>query len=132
MLSTNPKSLDFEVPELYSTTHSGENFLIYDSTYKKTSCEVILIDGTFKTRPIMFSQVYVIIDQHLGEKPQYAYLDFEISTMNALENRQWATRISVKYWNLEPMHQQCNNSVEGRKCFEGYSNRLQHRFDMHP
>ncbi|CAF5142759.1 unnamed protein product, partial [Rotaria sp. Silwood1] len=34
MLPTNPKSSDFEVPELYSTTHSGENFLIYDSTYK--------------------------------------------------------------------------------------------------
>ncbi|CAF3941000.1 unnamed protein product, partial [Rotaria sp. Silwood1] len=36
MLPTNPKSLDFEVPDLYSTTYSGENFLIYDSTLKKT------------------------------------------------------------------------------------------------
>ncbi|CAF1524380.1 unnamed protein product, partial [Rotaria sordida] len=72
-LPSNPKSLDFEVPESYSKTYSGEQFLIYDSTYKKLggrlmifttevlikmlySCEVILIDGTFKTRPIMFSQ----------------------------------------------------------------------------
>jgi hypothetical protein len=84
MLPPNPKSLDFEVPELYSTTHSGEEFLIYDATHKKLggrlmifstevlikmlcSCEVILIDGTFKTRPIMFSQVYVIMGQHLDE-----------------------------------------------------------------
>ncbi|CAF1223968.1 unnamed protein product, partial [Rotaria sordida] len=72
-LPSNPKPLDFEVPESYSKTYSGEQFLIYDSTHKKLggrlmifttevlikmlcSCEVILIDGTFKTRPIMFSQ----------------------------------------------------------------------------
>ena len=84
MLPSNPTSLDFEVPELYSTTHSGEDFLIYDSTRKKLggrlmifstkrlikmlcSCEIILIDGTFKTRPTLFSQVYVIMGQHLDE-----------------------------------------------------------------
>lgn len=84
MLPPNPKSLDFEVPKLYSTTHSGEEFLIYDSTHKKLggrlmifstkvliqmlcSCEIILIDGTFKTRPILFSQVYVIMGKHLDE-----------------------------------------------------------------
>lgn len=84
MIPPNPKSLDFEVPEFYSTTHSGDEFLIYDSTHKKIggrlmifstqklikmlcSCEVIFIDGTFKTRPMMFSQVYVIMGFHLAE-----------------------------------------------------------------
>ncbi|CAF1076425.1 unnamed protein product, partial [Didymodactylos carnosus] len=35
MLPPNPKALDFEVSAMYSTTHSGEEFLIYDSTRKK-------------------------------------------------------------------------------------------------
>ncbi|CAF0947309.1 unnamed protein product [Rotaria sordida] len=77
-LPSNPKSLDFEVPESYSKTYSGEQFLTYDSTHKKLggrlmifttevlikmlcSCEVILIDGTFKTRPIMFSQSLILM-----------------------------------------------------------------------
>ncbi|CAF4323469.1 unnamed protein product, partial [Rotaria sordida] len=34
-LPSNPKSLDFEVPESYSKTYSGEQFLTYDSTHKK-------------------------------------------------------------------------------------------------
>ncbi len=76
--------MDFEVPDFYSTTHDGEEFLIYDSTHKKLggrlmifstevlikmlcSCEVIFIDGTFKIRPMMFSQVYVIMGKHLDE-----------------------------------------------------------------
>ncbi|CAF2694340.1 unnamed protein product [Rotaria sp. Silwood2] len=84
LLPPNPKSLDFEVPALYSTTHEGENFLLYDSTHKKLggrlmilsskyliqmlcSCDVMLIDGTFKIRPSMFSQVDVIMGQHLDE-----------------------------------------------------------------
>ncbi|CAF3027632.1 unnamed protein product [Rotaria sp. Silwood2] len=116
MIPPNPKSLDFEVPELYSTTHSGDKFLIHDSTHKKLggrlmifstqqlikmlcSCEVIFIDGTFKTRPMMFSQVYVIMGLHLAEaiplksiehgtkfEPQYVYSDFESGEMGALEN----------------------------------------------
>ncbi|CAF1360767.1 unnamed protein product [Adineta ricciae] len=84
LLPPTPKSLDFEVPTFYSTTHQGENFLLYDATHKKLggrlmifstryliqmlcSCEVILVDGKFKTRPTMFSQVYVIMGQHLDE-----------------------------------------------------------------
>ncbi|CAF0848187.1 unnamed protein product [Didymodactylos carnosus] len=138
MLPPNPKSPDFEVPKLYSTTNNNEDFLIYDSTHKKLGgrlmifstkalieilcdCDTILIDGTFKTRPILFAQVYVIMGKHLGEviplvwcltskrnqdvykkifnvlktkanefggrfEPQYAYLDFEVGTINALEN----------------------------------------------
>ncbi|CAF4146188.1 unnamed protein product, partial [Didymodactylos carnosus] len=35
MLPPNPKSPDFEVPKLYSTTNNNEDFLIYDSTHKK-------------------------------------------------------------------------------------------------
>jgi hypothetical protein len=79
-----PKSMDFEVPPSFSTTNDGENFLLYDSTHKKLggrlmifstkyliqmlcSCEIILIDGTFKCRPTMFSQVYVVMGQHLNE-----------------------------------------------------------------
>ncbi|CAM4888865.1 unnamed protein product [Rotaria socialis] len=84
LLPPNPKSLDFEVPDSCAMTHDGENFLIYDSTREifggrlmifstkvfiemLCECEVILIDGTFKTRPIMFAQVYVIMGKHLGE-----------------------------------------------------------------
>ncbi|CAF1354279.1 unnamed protein product [Rotaria magnacalcarata] len=192
MIPPNPKSLDFEVPELYSTTHSGEEFLIYDSTHKKIggSCEVIFIDGTFKTRPMMFSQVYVIMGLHLAEaiplvwclapkrvqevyekilkilkqksieygtkfEPQYVYSDFESGEMGALKNlfpnvtvrgcwyhfnqaifrniqkmglttMQWLTRTPPKYWNLGPIHIRCNNSLEG------YNNRLQYRFGIHP
>ncbi len=88
----NPRSFDFEVPPLYTITHSGEEFLIYDSIHKKLggrlmifstklllktlcSCEVILIDGTFKTRPVLFSQVYVIMGQHLDEGIYIFYED---------------------------------------------------------
>lgn len=84
MMPPNPKLFDFEIPSSYTTTHNGENFLIYDSIHKKLggilmifstkilikmlcSCEVILIDGTFKTRPVLFSQVYVIMGQHVDE-----------------------------------------------------------------
>ncbi|CAF0947217.1 unnamed protein product [Rotaria sordida] len=34
-LPPDPKSLDFDVPESYSKTYSGEQFLIYDSTQEK-------------------------------------------------------------------------------------------------
>ena len=94
MVPTNPKSMNFEVPELYSTTHNGDQFLIYDSAHKKIggrlmifstevliktlcSCEVILVDGTFETRPMMFSQVYVIMGMHLADG-QYLFLSNHI------------------------------------------------------
>lgn len=81
---SNPKSPDFEVPESYSRTHKGEEFILYDTTHAKLggrlmvfstkalvetlcACEVIFVDGTFKTRPTMFSQVYVIMGKYLGE-----------------------------------------------------------------
>ncbi|CAF2592455.1 unnamed protein product [Rotaria sp. Silwood2] len=84
MVPSNPKSMNFKVPQLYSTTHDDDEFLIYDSIHKKIggrlmifstevlikilcSCEIIFVDGTFKTRPIMFSQVYVIMGMHLAE-----------------------------------------------------------------
>jgi hypothetical protein len=84
LMPPNPKSFNFKMPPLYTTTHSGKEFLIYDSTHKKLSgrlmifstkvlikmlcsCETILVDGTFKTRPVLFFQVYVIIGQHLDE-----------------------------------------------------------------
>lgn len=84
LLPPNPKSLDFEVPELYSKANNGEEFLMYDSISKKLGgrlmvfttqtllrmlcdCEIILVDGTFKTCPNLFSQVYVIMGQHLDE-----------------------------------------------------------------
>ena len=84
MVPPNPKSPDFEVPESYSRTHDGEEFLIYDAAHAKLggrlmifstkvliemlcASEVILIDGTFKTRPMMFAQVYVVMGKHLEE-----------------------------------------------------------------
>ena len=91
LLPSNPKSLDFQAPQLYSTTNDGEEFLIYDSISKRLGgrlmifstqsliqmlceCEIILIDGTFKTRPTLFSQVYVIMGQHLDEGPCIFFL----------------------------------------------------------
>ena len=72
MLPRNPKSLDFEVLESYSTTNEGKQLLIYDSTRTQLggrlmifstkvlikipcTCDVIFIDGTFKTSPVLFS-----------------------------------------------------------------------------
>ncbi|CAF0928726.1 unnamed protein product [Rotaria sordida] len=93
-------------------------------------------------------------DFGLKFEPQYAYLDFEVGTINALEkifpdiSIHGLTRIPIKYWNLGPIHLRCNNSVEGTICFEGtvivemlcvifivilgYNNRLQYRFGVHP
>lgn len=84
MVPPNPKSPDFDVPESYSRTHDGEEFLIYDAAHAKLggrlmifstkvliemlcASEVILIDGTFKTRPMMFAQVYVVMGKHFEE-----------------------------------------------------------------
>jgi hypothetical protein len=84
MVPPNSKSPDFDVPESYTRTNDGEEFLMYDATNAKLggrlmifstkvliemlcASEVILIDGTFKTRPMMFSQVYVVMGKHLEE-----------------------------------------------------------------
>ncbi|CAF4412316.1 unnamed protein product [Rotaria sp. Silwood2] len=122
LLPPNPKSLDFELPASYSTTHEGENFLLYDSTHKKLggrlmilsskyliqmlcSCDVMLIDGTFKIRPSMFSQVDVIMGQHLDEVG--AAIDYLIDNpplshillieFNEYFRKQWIDRIPIKY-----------------------------------
>ncbi|CAF3042399.1 unnamed protein product [Rotaria sp. Silwood2] len=72
-----PLSLDFEIPLLYQHTWSGGKFLIADIQRKRVGGRLIMFssneqidlllnsstwfcDGTFKTRPIMFSQVYII------------------------------------------------------------------------
>lgn len=96
LVPPNPKSPDFDVPDSFTRTHKGETFLIYDEIHSKfggrlmifstkaliemlCSCEVILVDGTFKTRPIMFSQVYVVMGKYL-EEGMFIFLDFFIET----------------------------------------------------
>jgi hypothetical protein len=82
MMPPNPKLFDFEIPSSYTTTHNGENFLIYDSIHKKLggilmifstkilikmlcSCEVILIDGKVqviqKSTKIFFFDFFYMI-----------------------------------------------------------------------
>ena len=80
----NQKSPDFDVPASYSRTHDGEEFRIYDAAHAKLggrlmifstkvliemlcATEVILVDGTFETRPMMLAQVYVVMRKHLEE-----------------------------------------------------------------
>ena len=85
MVPPNSKSPDFDVPESSTRTNDGEEFLMYDATHAKLggrlmifstkvliemlcASEVILIDGTFKTRPIMFiSGVHVVMGKQLEE-----------------------------------------------------------------
>ncbi|CAF1441249.1 unnamed protein product [Rotaria sordida] len=80
----HPKIQDFDIPAFYSTNNRGENFVIYDgnkerfggrllifSTPKLLSAlfnsDIILCDGTFKTRPLLFQQVYVLMGRYHGE-----------------------------------------------------------------
>ena len=84
MVPPNTRSPNFHVPESYTRTHDVDEFLIYDAAHAKLgvrmmifstkvsiemlcASEVILIDGTFKTRPMMFSQVYVVMGKHREE-----------------------------------------------------------------
>ncbi|CAF3467874.1 unnamed protein product [Rotaria socialis] len=72
-----PSSLDFKIPLLYQSTWSGEKFIIADTQRKKVGGRLIMFgsneqvdlllnsttwfcDGTFKTRPLIFDQVYII------------------------------------------------------------------------
>ncbi|CAF1494114.1 unnamed protein product, partial [Didymodactylos carnosus] len=80
----NPDDQLFDVPALFKLTHSGEDFILYDTTkadlgerlmifstseFLKMLCEcdVIYLNGTFKTRPLLFKQFYVIKGKHRGE-----------------------------------------------------------------
>ena len=72
-----PLSLDFEVPLFYQHTWSGEKLILADVQRKEFGGRLIMFssneqielllnsttrfcDGTFKTRPLLFEQVYII------------------------------------------------------------------------
>ncbi|CAF0810125.1 unnamed protein product [Didymodactylos carnosus] len=82
--AAHPKTQDFDIPIFYSQNTRGEDFVIYDgnkerfdgrllmfSTPKLLSAlfnsDIILCDGTFKTRPLLFQQVYVLMGRYHGE-----------------------------------------------------------------
>jgi hypothetical protein len=76
-IPTLPLSLDFEIPLLYQRTWYNDQFIIADIKRKKVGGRLIMFgsneqidlllnstvwfcDGTFKTRPLLFEQVYII------------------------------------------------------------------------
>ncbi|CAF1334403.1 unnamed protein product [Rotaria magnacalcarata] len=80
----HPKTQEFHIPDYYCKNNRGEDLIIYDnykeefegrllmfSTPKLLSAlfnsDVILCDGTFKTRPLLFQQVYVLMGKYHGE-----------------------------------------------------------------
>ena len=76
----NPREVDFAIPPQYRLTDDDKDFLILDETSEETGrilifssaeqlkimskSEVLHMDGTFKTCPQMFSQLYIIIAKH--------------------------------------------------------------------
>jgi len=72
-----PISLCFEIPLLYQHTWSGDSFILADVQKNRVGGRLIMFssneqielllnsttwfcDGTFKTRPLLFEQVYII------------------------------------------------------------------------
>ena len=72
-----PSSYNFEVPLLYQHTWSGQQFIVADIQRRRVGGRLIIFgsneqldmlfdsscwfcDGTFKTTPTMFEQVYII------------------------------------------------------------------------
>jgi hypothetical protein len=72
-----PTSLCFEIPLLYQHTWSGDQFILADVQSKRVGGRLIMFssneqvdlllestvwfcDGTFKTVPLLFAQVYII------------------------------------------------------------------------
>lgn len=91
-----PKSPDFDIPESFRRNNKNEEFLAYDRFHAKLGgrllifttktlmeilcqSEQMMVDGTFKTRPIMFSQVYVIMGKYLGDG-MFIFLNVLIKT----------------------------------------------------
>ncbi|CAF3418260.1 unnamed protein product [Rotaria socialis] len=81
---SHPKTQDFDIPDFYSKTFRGEDLIIYDSNKEQYegrllmfstpkllsalfNSDIILCDGTFKTRPLLFQQVYVVMGKYHGE-----------------------------------------------------------------
>jgi hypothetical protein len=79
----------FDIPDFYGKNNRGEDFIVYDgnkekfngrllmfSTSKLLSAlfnsDVILCDGTFKCRPLLFQQVYVLMGRYHGESKCYS------------------------------------------------------------
>jgi|UniRef100_A0A2S2Q556 hypothetical protein len=88
----NPPSLfNFEIPEKYTLIKNGRRFLQYDSGssddrilifFTKENLELMIkcnnwfVDGTFKSSPILFTQIYTIhvLTAHLLTSTVYALL----------------------------------------------------------
>ncbi|CAF3438922.1 unnamed protein product [Rotaria socialis] len=81
---SHPKTQDFDIPDFYRKAFRGEDLIIYDSNKEQYegrllmfstpkllsalfNCDSILCDGTFKTRPLLFQQVYVVMGKYHGE-----------------------------------------------------------------
>ena len=80
----HPKTQTFGIPVLYGMNRRGENFIQYDRDKERLGgrllifsnpkllsalfdSNVILCAGTFKTRPLLFQQVYVFKGRYHGE-----------------------------------------------------------------
>ncbi|XP_077279214.1 uncharacterized protein LOC143906816 [Temnothorax americanus] len=87
-LPTPSNVKDLEIPEHFKVTNKGESFLMHDSGGKKqtlifttaknleclSSCDVWFADGTFKSVPACFAQLYTIHGFHDGKVLPLVYI----------------------------------------------------------
>ncbi len=92
-----PISIDFQIPLLYQRTWAGEEFIVADITSKRVGGRLIIFssneqieflinsstwfcDGTFKTRPLIFEQVYIVqcLVGDTGKSKQRVFPPFDL------------------------------------------------------